>query len=64
MQCAHFVASIGISLIQYGHFFVVGAGAGAASSLGMTISLNLLIVLTIRKITNAIIKKSITVVIN
>ena len=38
VQCGHLVASIGISLRQYGHFFVVGA-AGASGFLPIEASL-------------------------
>ena len=51
VQCGHLTASIAISLLQYGHAFVVGAGAGSSF-------LVLLNALTIKKIQKAIIKKS------
>ena len=30
VQCGHLVALMSISVIQYGHFFVVGSGAGSS----------------------------------
>jgi len=55
VQYGHFVALIDISILQYGHSFVVGIGAGTISGV-----LNLFIDLTKRKITMLIIRKDIT----
>ena len=61
VQCGHLVASISILLLQYGHFFVVGA-AGFSSFLPKSASL--FIPFTRRNTINAIIIKLITSAIN
>ena len=62
VQCGHLVASIAISVLQNGHFFVVGA-AGFSSFFGAILAAIVFISFTIEKITNAIIRKLITAVI-
>ena len=56
VQWGHLTASIATSLLQKGQTLVVGS-AGASSSFFLPISDTLLIVLTKRKITNAMIRK-------
>ena len=56
-QCAHLTASIGISLQQNGHFFVVGA-AGASGFL--PIESSLLTPLSRQNSTNAMMRKLMT----
>lgn len=63
VQYGQRVASMSISLQQYGHFFVVG-GFGSSSASKRPIMFTLFISLTSRNIINAMIIKSITVVIN
>ena len=63
VQCGQRVASIAISLLQYGQFLVVGAAGASSGAFGVNLSLMILITLTNIKITNAVIKKLITAVI-